>query len=368
MPTIAIPELYEFTDTVPYRPAISILLSLEQMSYAKERIKQSVKQATEEVERHLLEHYPGEMVLLMKEKLRQLIGSINYNSNKKSVALYLSPLFEKILYLDIPVMETATVDESFDIRDIVSNKKQSKEYLVLHITENEYRIYQGKEQALRLILHNSSSAHHAAYKDLLNEISANNHGKKTVKELMQEHFLKHAANTLDILQNAYHLPVFVVGQMQVIDYFQKITHQTAAIVDLLCTHQDITDKETIAEILKPYILDWKKVKYIILKNQLSEAAGKQKLTTGIKAVWQEASAHKGKLLIVEKNFIYPAEQSTGSSQLSSTTRYYPPSCCTTNLVDDIIEKILESGGDVEFVEDGYLEDCDRIALIKAIKG
>jgi hypothetical protein len=185
---------------------------------------------------------------------------------------------------------------------------------------------------------------------------------------MQEHFLKHAANTLDILQNAYHLPVFVVGQMQVIDYFQKITHQTAAIVDLLCTHQDITDKETIAEILKPYILDWKKVKYIILKNQLSEAAGKQKLTTGIKAVWQEASAHKGKLLIVEKNFIYPAEQSTGSSQLSSTTRYYPPSCCTTNLVDDIIEKILESGGDVEFVEDGYLEDCDRIALIKAIKG
>ena len=83
MPTIAIPELYEFTDTVPYRPAISILLSLEQMSYAKERVKQSVKQATEEVERHLLEHYPGEMVLLMKEKLRQLIGSINYNSNKK---------------------------------------------------------------------------------------------------------------------------------------------------------------------------------------------------------------------------------------------------------------------------------------------
>lgn len=364
MPTIAIPELYEFTDTVPYRPAISILLSLEQMSYAKERVKQSVKQATEEVEKHLLEHYPGEMVLLMTEKLRQLIESINYNSNKKSAALYLSPLFEKILYLDIPVNETTIVDESFDIRDIVSNKKQSKEYLVLHLSENEYRIYEGKGHSLRLILHNSASAHYASYKDILNEAAANNPGGAIAKELIWEHFLKHAANTLDILLNAYYLPVFVIGQTRAIDYFQRTTGHAASIVDFLCTLQDPAGNDAISEMLKPYISDWEKVRYTILKKQLGEAAENQKLTTGIKAVWQEASAHKGKLLIVEKNFIYPVEQTTGSIQMSPAARSYSSSSLVTNLVDDIIEKILEAGGDVEFVEDGYLEDYDRIALIQ----
>lgn len=364
MPTIAIPELYEFTDTVPYRPAISILLSLEQMSYAKEKVKQSVKQATEEVERHLLEHYPGEMVLLMTEKLRQLIESINYNSNKKSVALYLSPLFEKILYLDISVNETTTVDESFDVRDIVSNKKQSKEYLVLHITENEYRIYEGKEQSLRLILHNSAGAHYAAYEDILNKIAANGPGGAITNELMWEHFLKHADNTLDILLNAYCLPVFVIGQKQDMDYLQRMTMHTASIIDFLCAPQDPAGNDAIREILKPFISDWEKVRYTILKNQLTEAGEKQKLTTGIKAVWQEASAHKGKLLVVEKKFIYPVDQTTGSIQMSSAARYYSPSSFVTNLVDDIIEKILEAGGDVEFVEDGYLEDYDRIALIQ----
>jgi hypothetical protein len=33
-------------------------------------------------------------------------------------------------------------------------------------------------------------------------------------------------------------------------------------------------------------------------------------------------------------------------------------------VDDIIEKMLEYGGDVEFVDEGVLKDYDHIALIK----
>ncbi|MEI8059611.1 MAG: hypothetical protein WCG67_05590 [Ferruginibacter sp.] len=33
-------------------------------------------------------------------------------------------------------------------------------------------------------------------------------------------------------------------------------------------------------------------------------------------------------------------------------------------VDDVMEKVLENGVDVEFVDDGVLKDYHRIALIK----
>ena len=33
-------------------------------------------------------------------------------------------------------------------------------------------------------------------------------------------------------------------------------------------------------------------------------------------------------------------------------------------VDDIMEKVLQNGGDVEFVENGVLKDYERIALIQ----
>jgi hypothetical protein len=32
-------------------------------------------------------------------------------------------------------------------------------------------------------------------------------------------------------------------------------------------------------------------------------------------------------------------------------------------VDDVIEKVLENGGDVEFVDEGVLKDYHHIALI-----
>jgi hypothetical protein len=33
-------------------------------------------------------------------------------------------------------------------------------------------------------------------------------------------------------------------------------------------------------------------------------------------------------------------------------------------VDDLIEKVLQDGGDVEFVEDGSLNDYQHIALVQ----
>lgn len=363
MSTIAIPELNEQTDMVHHRPAISVLLSLEQMQYSKESVKQSIKQATKNVEKQLLEHYSGEIVLLMMGKLCQLIDSINYNSTKKSIAIYLSPIFEKMLYLNIPVKEMAIVDESFETRDIILNKKQLKNYLVLHIDEKEYRIYEGKEYALRLILCNSSGAYYDGYKDVLTKIHNDNSNRTPAKEEIRKSFLNHARNTLGVLLDAYQLPVFVVGSKPILDQFKHDTGSSPAIIDFLYSSNDIVEVKDIRKILEPYVEDWARVKYLILKKQLKEAEEKQKITSGIKKVQEEVFSLKGKLLLVEKNYMHPEEQDRKGCQIYSVIKSDNKYSYITDLVDAVIEKMLETGGDVEFVEEGCLEDYDRIALI-----
>ena len=37
---------------------------------------------------------------------------------------------------------------------------------------------------------------------------------------------------------------------------------------------------------------------------------------------------------------------------------------TDEALDDIIEKVLSSGGDVEFVDEGILKDFEKIAMIE----
>lgn len=363
MSTTTIPELNEQTDMVHHRPAISVLLSLDQMQHSKERVKQSIKQATKKVEKQLLEHYSGEIVLLMMGKLCQIIDTINYSSSKKSIAIYLSPIFEKMLYLNIPVNEMAIVDESFETRDIILNKKQLKKYLVLYVDAKEYRIYEGKENSLRLILCNSSGAYYDGYKDALTEIPGADSNSTEAKELIRKHFLNHARNTLDILLDAYHLPVFVLGAKQVVNQFKDIIGNSSAIIDFLYSSQDIVEVKDIQKILEPYIADWKLVKHLIVKKQLEEAERKQKLTSGIKNVLEEVLAHKGKLLVVEKNFIHPEEHDRKGCQIYSVIKSDNKFSYITDTVDVVIEKILEAGGDVEFVEEGCLENYDRIALI-----
>jgi len=117
MNTVNTPDICEVIEAVHYRPAISIIMPFEPKMSLKNTITHSLKIATDKVEKELLENYPHEMVTLMKHKLRFIIQNLNYSTHKKSIAIYVSPIFEKVLYLDIPVEEKIMVDESFEIRE-----------------------------------------------------------------------------------------------------------------------------------------------------------------------------------------------------------------------------------------------------------
>jgi hypothetical protein len=82
-----------------------------------------------------------------------------------------------------------------------------------------------------------------------------------------------------------------------------------------------------------------KNKHQLLLQQLYKAHQEGKLSCGAKAVWNTATHRKGLLLVVEENYL-------------------------KDLVDDIIEKVLNDGGDVEFVETGALSSFQQIALIE----
>ena len=112
------------------------------------------------------------------------------------------------------------------------------------------------------------------------------------------------------------------------------------------------------------MVDWRKIKETALIRQLSEAAGKHKLVTGISDVWTEATHHKGLLLVVEKNYVYAGFKSGKEDIIYKSIAPRAKYSYVKDAVDDIIEKVLESGGDVEFVEEGVLNNYGRIALVK----
>ena len=184
------------------------------------------------------------------------------------------------------------------------------------------------------------------------------------KEILMEKFLHHIDNSLDIILNAYHLPLFVLGTERILGHFKKITKHAGAVIEYVQGNYEEATLQELKKILEPILADWKKVKQKDLLNQLEEAAGKKKLAIGMRDVWREAMNHKGRLLVVEKNYMYAAEHGSSEDMIYKTTEPYNKFSYIKDAVDDVMEKVLENGGDVEFVDEGVLKDYHHIALVQ----
>ncbi len=356
-------EIREVIDAVHYRPAVSIIMPFEPKMNLKTEITHSLKIAADKVELELQDQYPVEICKLVMQKLKNIYKNLNFNTHKKSVAIYVSPVFEKVLYLDIAVEEKIIVDESFEIRDLVYCKKQMHKYLVLLLSGKEGRIYLGNSESFaRLVTNTSSSVY-----DYLNDVAervANFSDVSERREVIMEKFLHHIDNSLHLILNAYHLPLFIAGTERILGHFKKLTKHNGAVIEYIHGNYEEATLQELKQVLELHITDWKKVMQKDLLNQIDEAAGKKKLAIGIKDVWKEAVSHKGRLLLVEKNYMYPAEHGSNEQLIHDLKEPYNQFSYIKDAVDDVIEKVLEGGGDVEFTDEGVLEKYQHIALIQ----
>ncbi|HEX4956801.1 MAG TPA: hypothetical protein VFV46_01380 [Lacibacter sp.] len=355
-------EIKEVMNAVHYRPAVSVILPFEPKMNLKTEVSHALKIATDKAATEILHNYPGELGRLVVHKLYTIIQNLNYNTHKKSIAIYVSPVFEKVLYLDVPVEEKIIVDESFEIRDLVYSKKQLHKYLLLVLSSNESKVYLGDTTEFVRITTTTPENVNAYLNDEPQRIS-NFSDMSERREIIMEKFLRYIDHSLDILLNAYPLPLFVLGTDRIAGHFKSLTKHQAAIVDYVPGNYEESTVDELKQKIAPYVEDWKKVREKDLLNHLEEAAGKRKLAAGMQEVWKEAMNHKGRLLIVEKNYMYAAEHGAEADIITKAIEPIHNFSYIKDAVDDVIEKVLQNGGDVEFVNERVLNAYQHIALI-----
>lgn len=362
MNPVITPEIKEVIDAVHYLPSVSLIMPFEPKISLKTELMYSLKAASAKVERILMDNYSGELAVKVINSLNTVISNLNFDTHKKGIAIFVSPVFTKVLYLEIPVEEKIIVDESFEIRDLVYCKKQAHKYLVLLLSNRESRILMGNNGSF-VRLASTSAETVVAYENDSPERVSNFSDPKYRKEVHMEKFLHHIDQSLDLILNAYRLPVFVMGTERTIGHFKQLTKHAGAVVHYVPGNYEESTPAELKKVLEPYVADWKKVLQADILNKLEEASGMKKLASGIEDVWKEAFHLRGKLLIVEKNFMFPAQRTSAESIEAQNDQVSPHSSFIRDAVDDVIEKVLENGGDVEFVDEGLLSDHQSIALI-----
>ncbi|HEY0678492.1 MAG TPA: hypothetical protein VGD17_09405 [Chitinophagaceae bacterium] len=336
-------------------PDITIILPFEPKISPKGEIDKRIEHMEFRVASELSRNFSREEAFPMLSRLRKIINTLNYSTYKKSVAIFLSPVAEKVCYMNIDVNEQIIVGEPFNMLQLIKDKKETQNCMLLVLSAGMMKIFEANAIRLnRVMLKISENAE--TYKNDIPGRVANFSDPSERKEVMLDKFLHHADQALHTMLNSIPLPVFVMATDKTAGHFRKITSNSKHIVDYIHGNFDDATEYVLLEALRPQIAVWEKVKQSHLLNRIDTAMSAGRLSTGIRAVRKDAAANKGQLLVVEKNYTYPVRVMPGNGE---TLPYF-----ITDAIDTIIANVLESGGDVELVDEGVLEHYKRIALVK----
>lgn len=345
-------------------PCVSLVMPFRPTMRSKGQLTNELQKATRRIKDLLDQKYDAGECEIVMEKLTAIVSDLNFNTHKKSIAIFVSGQFEKVYYLNLPLTERICVDDSFAIRDLVGSKKESHNYLLALLSNTSTKVYLFSNERLTPIVENACNNITGCRKEL-DEVCTNREADPKEREKMLDKFLRHADNGLKLLLQSYPLPLFIMGAASTIDHFKSITQNGPGIVDYVAGHFGSKEEKELMQIMEYYVSDWKNVQQRQLLKQVEEANHLHKLSVGIKDVWIAASHKRVKSLLIEKSFTQPAGMRVSGAGLTFIPdQKMRDAFYIKDMVDDVIEKVLARGGDVAFVDDGLLQNYSKIALIE----
>ncbi len=355
------PEIRELIRAAHYHPSVILVMPFEPKMCAKPKLASQLTRQVSLVEMELSREYADELAGVVLQKLRKLVSHINFNTYRQSIAIFVSPLFEKILYLDMPVEEKVIINNNFRVREVVAARKELHNFLVLVLSGGWNKVYLSEGNRMQEVKVDTPG-HVDAW---ISDVPAMAIGEgESRQDILLRKFLKQTDNGLKQLLEVYPFPLFVMGTTKMLRCFRSLTAHENSISGYLEGDYSQQTGGELMEALNPCIEDWKKLKQDYLLRQLENMANSGNLAAGISEVRKEVLHHAGSLLVVEKDFSVAQGKAVNLHGAEPEAVKYSPFSYIGDMVDEAIEKVLEDGGTVEFVDPGLLATYEHIALVK----
>lgn len=346
---------------------LSVILPLNAQPSKQEIDQINISHVFEKAEKLLLARVKKPAAL--QKKLNELRGKIKLGNGAGGLGVFVSDNLARIVYFPFEVSERIVLGGSFETRDVLYKQLAARMYLVLSLSLDEVRLYKGYGSIIEEV---KDKKFPAAYSDTY-EYSKPSRGHSHGYALKGFEKDKSAINGIR-LQSFYHVldqrlndyldagtPLILTGVKKDLGYFEKVTKHHSNIIGKAAGnfHGDLGKLSArAAGIMRRY--EEKEQRKLLASAR--ELVGNGLLTSGIREVWKDAKTGKGRILLVEKDFMKPAF--TGKDEFRLLLR--PPQGkhqVITDAVDDVIETVMEKNGEVVFVDNGQLRDFDSIALI-----
>jgi hypothetical protein len=315
--------------------------------------------------REAVDRLSGEMsvqeIRPLLDRLGEMEGRVDYQEAEEGVGLFVGPEVASLVYFPFPIPEQVVIEETFRNRHLVALSTWSPRYRVLALSDRSTRLFEGYRDQLRELVGDQFP--------LVNEGPGGSEplpsgfGIEATAQRDGRHrrFFREVSRRLGEIQKSDPLPLVLAGVEKYLALFSGVSSQERAIVGRVTGNYDRQPTAVLGKRAWAVVEAHLDAQAAQRLEELDRAVGADRYASGVDQVWRAVREGRARTLLVESGYRCPAR--VAEDGLSLVHADAPQQDAAGDLVDELVERTLGTGGEVVFLKDGSLAEHQRIALV-----
>ena len=316
-----------------------------------------LKNLVRKVEKRLATECDKEKASVIIDKIKDLASDIDYRFNLETLILFANEHIAEYTRLPINVEHNkVTIGKTFFTRDLVRAVHQELDYFILVLSRDKARLIEAladkevQEITNGFPIENTFKVPGGAQGAI---------AKLESSQILE--FFNRVDKQLNQTQKGNDLPVFIATDESNYSEYLKVADRKEKIHGLIAGNRDIENAHNIIDAVWPVAKKWNEEKNRERLEELDKAIGAKLFLTDFTEIWRAISEGRGRTLFVKQGYFQPAKLENNVVQLVSSENESEAN--VEDIIDDMIEKNLDFGGDTVFVYGNELDRYDGLVLI-----
>ncbi|UOO81948.1 hypothetical protein LVJ83_00255 [Uruburuella testudinis] len=332
-------------------PSVTITLPTNRTYPDNEKDAIRLKNLVNEAVNRLEQDYGKREAAAVAAGINRLADSVSHRYNLDGLVIFASADYTELFHLPFCLPERVTIADHFLTRDLVYALNRSPLYLLTVLSENGTRLFVGHKDALDEV-----EAYGFPF-TLEEEIpeAAVNQDISHVRDQMITDQMREVGEALTEAQKQIPAPIVVVGVDRNIGHFKEGARNSSQVMLYINSGHNSDGTRELAQRIWPQIKDALAQARQKVIAELENAKSNNLFVGGLNEIWQAVTDGRAEVLVVEEDLHIPAEVSTDGREITELLAESAGGNGYQDIVDEIIEKTLATGGQVKFVDNGSLK-------------
>lgn len=336
---------------------VTIILKTHRTLPDNEKDPIVLKNLIRDAESRLLKECDKSVASKIVSKINALALDINHRLNLESLILFVNEDVAEFTRLPINVENRVVLDKTFATRDLIRGLHREASYYILLLGRDEARLIEAlSDKSVGEI----KDGFPIINKDL-NPVQRAEAALASRQTNLTGEFFNRVDKQLNEVHKKNPLPVIIGTDESNYNDYLKIADNKAIIAGKLNGNRMLEKPHQVAVAAWPVMKEILAEKNALRLNELRDAVNSNKFLTDYNEIWEAVNNGRGKTLFVKQGLIQPAILENNKIKLVSNPDNEQAN--VDDIIDEMIEKNLESNGDAVFIKGDGLDKFQGLALI-----